>query len=271
MSTSLMAFSSVEEALQWGKMIASSQFCPKAYVDRPQDIIIAVQFGAEVGLKPLQSLHNISVINGKPTIYGDAMLAICKASPEFEYIKETFEKTSEGLTAICEVKRKSDPLHRCTYSESDAKGAGLLNRTGPWQTNKKRMLQMRARGFALRDVFPHLLKGLISSEEAQDYPKTYVASNVPEIEETKIDKETGEIINVVTSFMPPTVFISREMIDEIEGLAAELALEHTKIMGWLEKMNVKYVNDLTMEQGAKMLNYLRTIKESRQKENVVNA
>jgi hypothetical protein len=32
------------------------------------------------------------------------------------------------------------------------------------------MLQMRARGFALRDAFPDVLKGLITSEEAQDFP-----------------------------------------------------------------------------------------------------
>ena len=34
----------------------------------------------------------------------------------------------------------------------------------------KRMMQMRARGFALRDAFPDVLKGLISAEEAADYP-----------------------------------------------------------------------------------------------------
>jgi hypothetical protein len=33
------------------------------------------------------------------------------------------------------------------------------------------MLQLRARGFALRDAFPDVLKGLITAEEAQDYPK----------------------------------------------------------------------------------------------------
>ena len=32
------------------------------------------------------------------------------------------------------------------------------------------MMQMRARGFALRDAFPDVLKGLISAEEAADYP-----------------------------------------------------------------------------------------------------
>jgi hypothetical protein len=32
------------------------------------------------------------------------------------------------------------------------------------------MLQLRARGFALRDAFPDVLKGLVTAEEAQDYP-----------------------------------------------------------------------------------------------------
>jgi hypothetical protein len=32
------------------------------------------------------------------------------------------------------------------------------------------MLAMRARGFAIRDCFADVLKGLITAEEAQDYP-----------------------------------------------------------------------------------------------------
>ena len=38
-----------------------------------------------------------------------------------------------------------------------------------WKSYPDRMLQMRARGFALRDSFPDVLKGLITREEAQDY------------------------------------------------------------------------------------------------------
>ena len=50
----------------------------------------------------------------------------------------------------------------------DAKRAGLWTKAGPWQTYPRRMLQMRARSFALRDAFPDVLKGLISVEEALD-------------------------------------------------------------------------------------------------------
>ena len=41
------------------------------------------------------------------------------------------------------------------------------------------MLQMRARGFALRDAFPDVLKGLITAEEAQDYPTEVIEAPKP--------------------------------------------------------------------------------------------
>ena len=53
---------------------------------------------------------------------------------------------------------------------ADANRAGLLNRSGPWKSYPDRMLKMRARGFALRDVFADALGGMISAEEANDYP-----------------------------------------------------------------------------------------------------
>ncbi len=163
-------FNNIDDALRVGKIISDSPFCPSWLRNKPSDIIVAIQFGSELGFKPLQSLHNICVINGKPSIYGDGMLAACKASPDFEYIKEYFENTPEGLTACCEIKKRGEPRHLVMFSEFDADMAGLLDKAGPWKTNKKRMLQMRARGFGLRDVFPHVLRGFISAEEAQDYP-----------------------------------------------------------------------------------------------------
>jgi hypothetical protein len=56
------------------------------------------------------------------------------------------------------------------FSVEDAKRAGLWGKQGPWTAYPKRMLSMRARGFAIRDCFADVLKGLITAEEAQDYP-----------------------------------------------------------------------------------------------------
>jgi hypothetical protein len=152
-------------------MLASSAMVPKAYQGKPQDIMVCVQWGYEIGLAPMQALQNIAVINGKPSVYGDAAMALVQASPVCEDVEEYFE--AEGTpnpVAVCVAKRKGRKPVVAKFSVEDAKRAGLWGKQGPWSAYPKRMMQMRARGFALRDAFPDVLKGLITAEEAQDYP-----------------------------------------------------------------------------------------------------
>ena len=161
------------EAIEFSGMLAKSQMVPKAYQNKPEDVLVAVQWGFELGLAPLQALQNIACINGKPSVYGDAAMALVQNSPVCDDIKEYFE--GEGTSnpiAVCVAKRKNRSEVVSKYSVEDAKRAGLWMKSGPWTQYPKRMLQMRARGFALRDAFPDVLKGLITVEEAQDYPET---------------------------------------------------------------------------------------------------
>jgi hypothetical protein len=159
------------EAVTFSEMLSNSNMVPKAYQGKPQDILVCVQWGMEMGLAPMQALQNIAVINGKPSVYGDAMMALVQASPVCEDVEEYFE--NEGTpnpVAVCVAKRKGRKPVTAKFSVEDAKRAGLWAKQGPWSAYPKRMMQMRARGFALRDAFPDVLKGLISAEEAQDYP-----------------------------------------------------------------------------------------------------
>ena len=161
----------ITEAIQFSEMLASSQMVPKQYQGKPQDIMVCVQWGMELGLAPLQALQNIAVINGKPSVYGDAAMALVQASPLCEGVEEFIEGDgTNNPIAVCVAHRKGRKPVRSTFSVEDAKRAGLWGKQGPWQAYPKRMLAMRARGFALRDAFPDVLKGLITAEEAQDYP-----------------------------------------------------------------------------------------------------
>lgn len=163
------------EAIEFSGMLAKSQMVPKAYQNKPEDVLVAVQWGFELGLAPLQALQNIACINGKPSVYGDAAMALVQNSPICEDIKEYFEgEGTSNPVAVCVAKRKNRSEVVCKYSVEDAKRAGLWNKSGPWTQYPKRMLQMRARGFALRDAFPDVLKGLITVEEAQDYPSEQI-------------------------------------------------------------------------------------------------
>lgn len=161
----------IDEAMRLSEMLSKSSMVPRAYQGKPEDILVATIWGREMGLATLQALQNIAVINGKPSVYGDAMMALVQASPVCEGIDEHIEgEGTANPVAVCIAKRKGRNPVIARFSVEDAKRAGLWGKQGPWQAYPKRMLAMRARGFALRDAFPDVLKGLITAEEAQDYP-----------------------------------------------------------------------------------------------------
>ncbi|WP_372966686.1 recombinase RecT [Marinobacter sp.] len=161
---------SIGEAMQMAEMLAGSQMVPKCYQNRAQDTLVAMMMGSELGLNPIQALQNIAVINGKPAIYGDALLALVQNHPKFGGHEESFD--DQTMTATCTVWRKGETQrHTVTFSRADAEMAGLWNKQGPWKQYPKRMLMWRARGYALRDKFADALGGLITVEEARDIPE----------------------------------------------------------------------------------------------------
>lgn len=155
-----------EQALTFAGYLADSDLVPKDFKGKPGNCLIAIQWGAELGLKPLQAMQNLAIINGRPALWGDAVIAIVRASPVCEYVTET----DDGNVATCRVKRRGEAEQVRTFSMDDARTAGLLGKQGPWTQYPKRMRQMRARSFALRDVFPDVLRGLPVAEELMDAP-----------------------------------------------------------------------------------------------------
>jgi hypothetical protein len=173
MSTDLttgLRVSSVGDLMTIAKVAAASGLVPKDYQGQPEKCAGAIAFGAELGIAPMQALQCIANINGRPSIWGDSAKALCLASPVCEGIEETMEgEGTPNPKAICVAKRKGHAPVRVEFSVEDAKRASLWGKSGPWTQYPKRMLQLRARGFALRDAFPDILRGLVTAEEAQDY------------------------------------------------------------------------------------------------------
>lgn len=170
-----LALATMAEAMSFAGMVAKSDFAPKDFKGKPESCLLAIQHGSEVGLSPMQSLQSIAVINGRPTIWGDAALALVQSSPACEYVREYIEGDGDQAVAVCEVKRRGYPAATVsTFSMFDAKRAGLAGKSGPWTQYPMRMLALRARGFALRNAFADALRGLVTAEEAQDYPAAAV-------------------------------------------------------------------------------------------------
>ncbi len=157
-----------DQALIFSDYLADSDMVPKDFKGKPGNCLIAMQWGAELGLKPLQALQNLAIINGRPSLWGDAVIALVRSSSLCEWVIES----DDGHTATCKVKRRGEPEQARTFSMDDAAAAGLKGKQGPWTQYPKRMRQMRARAFALRDVFPDVLRGLPVAEELMDTPTT---------------------------------------------------------------------------------------------------
>ena len=165
---SLLQPTTMKEAMEFSEMLAKSNMVPPSFKGKAGDILVAVQWGYEVGLPPMSALQNIAVINGKPSIYGDAALALITSHREYAGHKEWID----GEVAHCMIARKVNGKiveTERTFSMTQAKRAKLVGKQGPWSQYPERMLQMRARGYAMRDAFPDALKGVITAEEAQDH------------------------------------------------------------------------------------------------------
>lgn len=170
-----------DELVRFAQTVSESGLAPKG-MEKPQAIFVAIQMGLELGLSPMASLQNVAVVNGRPTLWGDAQLAVCRGTGEMEIFEEWYEQGGQksprnpteykdDTAAVCRVKRSGGQIIEQAFSVADAKRAGLWGKSGPWTQYPFRMLRNRARSFALRDGFGDALRGFRSTEEAMDMPE----------------------------------------------------------------------------------------------------
>lgn len=158
-----------EQLVTFADIAAASEFVPKDFRGRPGNIMLAVQMGSELGLSPMQSLQSIAVINGRPGVWGDGLIGLCRQSPLCEDIIERIDGEGDAREAVCIAKRRGSAPVEGRFSVSDAKRAQLWGKD-IWAKYPDRMLRSRARSYALRDAFPDVLRGLKMGEELIDTP-----------------------------------------------------------------------------------------------------
>ncbi len=148
-----------------------TELVPKAYRNKPADGAVAIQWGAEIGLQPLQAMQNIAVINGNPSLWGDSLIALVKGSGLCEYLQTEYIEENGNLICRCITKRVNEPEEYREFSWNDAIVAGLANRD-TYKNYPKRMLQNRARTHLLRDVYADVLKGFKVREIEEEDQET---------------------------------------------------------------------------------------------------
>jgi hypothetical protein len=184
-----------DEAMKLAGALAKSNLVPKDMIGRPEACLVAIGFGMELGLPPLQAVQNIMVVNGRPTLWGDAVMALVYDSGKLETIDEDPpDVCMKNQSGRCTVKRIGGTEKTYRFTMEDAKRASLLGKDA-WRNYPGRMLQLRARSWALRDNFADVLKGMIPREEADDMPEKRPVVRIPQ-EKPSILEETMQAVAV---------------------------------------------------------------------------
>lgn len=154
-------------------------------------LVIAMECGANVGMKPLQSIQRIVVTNGRPQIDGKGMRAVLLSHPLFEGIEECWLDDGDNeiaehkmvfgkqYTRVCRLKRRGvAEWHEGTFSVADAKQAKQWNaKKNGWeplwekhtyQSYWKDMLTWRALSRAANKGFADAMSGIYIKEDLLD-------------------------------------------------------------------------------------------------------
>ena len=222
---------SLDEAIRFAKYVHTSGLAPKG-LQTPEAILIAMQCGLEIGLKAMQGIQSIAVINGRPALWGDAVLGLCKASNQLVKFQETYvmkktqaEDPNDGYTAVCTIRRTGDEADTVSeFSIEDAKRAGLwMNpKKDPWVKYPKRMLKYRARTFALRDKFADILMGIPVAEEVMDAPID-ITNDVPEASKPKPATKSSALEEPEAVLDAGTKVTKQDEKKEVKAEAAKVA------------------------------------------------
>lgn len=188
----------------------------------PQAALTILMTGAELGLKPAQSMRAIHVIEGKPTLSADAMVAICQNAPGVCAYFICLHTDAEY--AEYETKRVGDPHPQSLrFSYGDAERAKLTNKDN-WQKYPAAMLRARAASGLARMVYRDLLLGLMTDDESRAIAEAERESSVRRHGDAGATFLTNALTNTVidAEFVEPELILARkDVAAAIKTLSAE--------------------------------------------------
>ncbi len=252
----------------YAEILFKGGFAPKD-VKRPEAVAALIEVGRDVGLPATQAVAWVMIVGGRPSIWGDAAMAMILASGLLEEREEWYEGTEgqDDYIACFKVKRVGAKEPRVTtFSIADAKRAHLWNKKGPWQEYPYRQLMWRAKSWACRDEFPDVLCGLSFYEELRDIePAGRVTVEQVETPPAAITAPTAP---VAATSAPETAEITDEQLDRLADLRALVCAskgannDDDRRAIWLatiEPFNVTSAMHLTSTQAAELIEQLGKI------------
>jgi hypothetical protein len=177
----------LSQAFQLAEWLSKSSLLPKDLIGKPQDVLIVMMKGRELGLKPMQAFGSISVINGKAVCEAVLLGALVKASPLCDYLT-LIESTDAKATF--ETRRKGKAAVKMSFTIEQAKNAKLLSKDN-WQNYPAAMLRARALSHLCKAEWQDVILGLTTPDEVES--------------PIDVDPFTGEVLNAPEPAKPAKV------------------------------------------------------------------
>jgi hypothetical protein len=172
----------------WGasKMMAQSEFLPKRFFGKPEEVFIGLTVAARLGVDPLALFPQFYTVHGTPALSSKFKIQLANQRGPFEggIRFEMFGDAgtpNRGCRAYAKYKGE-DRYAESTVTMETAKRAGWTAKSGSWWAiSPDKMLRYRAGGWLVDEYCPEVSMGMMSKEEVDDIafiapPKTAPAS-----------------------------------------------------------------------------------------------
>lgn len=145
----------LDEKITHAKALAASGMIPKVYQDKPANVLVAIELGEALGIRPIVAINEINVINGTPSPSASLMASLARNAGH--KVRPGYK---DGV-GFCEIVRADDPdyVFRTEWDEKKARAAGLWGK-GHWAKDAEVMLQWRAISACVRLACSEVLGGL---------------------------------------------------------------------------------------------------------------
>lgn len=146
------------EQMRFAEVVSQAKgMLPRAYEGNPANVLVAIQYGASLGIEPMAALQNIDVIQGTPTLSAKAVAAMVRANGHKLWMSED----EQNMSATCTIVRNDDKEHPVTVTRDKAwaQRMGLLTKDN-YKKQPTTMLMWRAVTACANRACPELFLGL---------------------------------------------------------------------------------------------------------------
>lgn len=174
-----MSSDNLPERMEYAKALASSDLLPKQYRGHPANVLVAVEYGAALGIAPMAAIQGVHVVEGRPTASAQLIGALVRNAGH------RLRVTGDDQHATATIIRRDDTdfTFTATWTIARAAKAGLTGK-GVWKSYPAAMLKARAITEVARDACPEVLAGVAYTEEelgADTFPTQSAPPPVPPV------------------------------------------------------------------------------------------